>query len=342
MENNSLSSLHVSYSGESIFQNLIKLDSLFLNTNKLKILTNAFKNNHNLLELHIYENPQLILNDDSFTGLHQLKKLYIDNCNIYSLPKYVFINTPSLSHLYIYNNSLTNTDLTTLEILKHLQELDLSCNNIAELKDQPFKNNINLKYIDLAKNEITEIENDSFSELYNLTHIDLSWNFIGIVFENSFGDLYLETLDIAHNLLTSLPMSTLFRNNTNLNSIDASHNHLDNFTDLKLDHLPELEKIDISNNKFTEIVLSSRVIPETNCKFYLKSNFIRIIHVKETENITGFHTNKKTQIYFNENPLNCDCHAYVLHNSVNSSDVLQLVEFVDGLIFKHPPKNQEK
>lgn len=84
--------------------------------------------------------------------------------------------------------------------------------------------------------------------------------------------------------------------------------------------------------------LSSRIIPQTNCKFYLKSNFIRNIHVKETENVTG----KKTEIYFNGNPLNCDCHAYVIHSGVNSSDVLQHVEFIDGLICKYPLKNQEK
>lgn len=69
-------------------------------------------------------------------------------------------------------------------------------------------------------------------------------------------------------------MSTLFRNNTKLNNINASHNNLDNFSDLKLDNLPELEKFDISNNKFTENFLSSSVIPKTNCKFYVKSNFI--------------------------------------------------------------------
>lgn len=73
--------------------------------------------------------------------------------------------------------------------------------------------------MDLAKDKITEIKNDSFSGLYNLTHIDLSWNFIGIISENSFDDLHnLKTLDNAHNLLISLLMSTLFRNNTKLNS----------------------------------------------------------------------------------------------------------------------------
>lgn len=64
--------------------------------------------------------------------------------------------------------------------------------------------------------------------------------------------------------------------------------------------------------------------------------------MKDTENIIGFLPNKKTQIYFNENPLNCDCHAYVLHSGMNRIDVLQHVEFVDGLICKYPRKNQEK
>lgn len=96
----------------------------------------------------------------------------------------------------------------------------------------------NLVTLDISNNNITEIKIDDFRTLKQVKTIDLSYNQIQTLHERSFENVYcLQELDLSHNNIVQLPYY-IFSNNHNLEKLYLKKNRLQIFGDLsKAQHI---------------------------------------------------------------------------------------------------------
>ena len=163
---------------------------------------------------------------ESLTGLEyatNLRNLYLGN--VYSQDWDVIFDEKDDQYT-VTEPATPNaiSDLTPLENLTNLVELDLSCNAVSNL--YPLRNLINLRWLKLEENKITDV-----SPLANLTNLE---------------DLYLNNHFYTpqwtgNNEIVDL---TPLRNLTNLNRLDIGHNPIGASIDI-VRNFPKLKALNI-------------------------------------------------------------------------------------------------
>ena len=170
----------------------------------------------------------LAIEAGGLSGLPNLEDLNLGGNYLRSLPGGELCNLPRLRTLNVSGNEIASLSQLGLgECMERLQVLDLSHNEISELKG-------------------SEVRSDSLLELV------LSSNYIGEVHEAALAGLGgLELLDLSDNQLTSLP-ERLFRGNGDLLVLSLANNSLAKLDSSAFDlSLQKLEVLDLSGNELT-------------------------------------------------------------------------------------------
>lgn len=152
--------------------------------------------------LDLSGNNLQILPQEAFakTGLVNLQRVYLRNCNIGQIHDRAF-------------KGLTN-----------LVELDLSHNLLTQIPSNSFKDAPFLRDLTLAQNPISKVHSDSLSNLESIVKLDLSKCDIREIAADAFRNLRsLESLKLNHNKLRDLPLSSLEKLEK-LRAIDLSDN----------------------------------------------------------------------------------------------------------------------
>lgn len=137
----------------------------------------------------------------------------------------------------------------------HLQWLDLSSNQIMDLDFDTFRNTRKLQYLNLARNALAEVPGEIFKFVSGLRVIDLSHNNLRSLAENIFFNEGLESLNLANNQLTKIPVTSI----TNLAAlsvcdIDLSDNHIGAIHSADLSNkFRSLNRLDLSNNRLVRL-----------------------------------------------------------------------------------------
>ncbi|XP_050397561.1 toll-like receptor 4 isoform X2 [Patella vulgata] len=119
-----------------------------------------------------------------------------------------------------------------------------------------------LEWLSLSNNFCDYIGDTFFDYLPNLRELYIASNFLAVVLEadvngNIFSNLKnLELFDISDNKIRILPQK-LLRGQVNLKSLDLSKNILKLWT-LDIDHMDELQYIDLSSNQLTSLPVKFR------------------------------------------------------------------------------------
>ncbi|KAJ7518168.1 hypothetical protein O6H91_21G057700 [Diphasiastrum complanatum] len=211
------------------------------------------------------------------TGRHshvRVRRIDLQNCGLNgSIPENTLSKLDALSHINLFNNSLSGpipADLWMLSSLKHLnlsmnmlsgaftfsgglQVLDLSFNNFTgELLAAGFSNLFHLNTLILAKNAFQGTIPSSLSRLRFLQLLDLSKNSFTGSIPNLQGLKRLQTLNLSHNNLTGMvPPFLLQLPSQRFLSLRGNH---------FLGQLPALSNVsslvilDFGRNSFTGIV----------------------------------------------------------------------------------------
>lgn len=138
--------------------------------------------------LDLSGNNLQILPQEAFarTGLVNLQRVYLRNCNIGQIHDRAF-------------KGLTN-----------LVELDLSHNLLTQIPSNSFKDAPFLRDLTMAQNPILKVHSDALSNLGSVVKLDLSKCDIRDIAADSFRNLRsLESLKLNHNKLRDLPLSSL-------------------------------------------------------------------------------------------------------------------------------------
>lgn len=242
---------------EEIFSVLTKIESLKLNSTKIKdftslakfnikelhmsrsdiddtLLENIVKNFPNLEILNISSNPK-ITSLEPLKGLKNLKVLYMDNLNLDNLDSLNGLN--SLEKLSIVKIQKANSETPEtpsklqnydfLNSLTNLKYLDITSNNITTFE---FLNHLtNLNELRMANTNISEkanLEFENIKKLVNLTKLVANQTNLNIIDLSYFQDLmHLTDLDLSNTL--SIKKINFKKPNSSLRFVNLSYTKLD-------------------------------------------------------------------------------------------------------------------
>ncbi|XP_060524010.1 chaoptin isoform X2 [Cylas formicarius] len=231
---------------------------------------------HNSLKELTLNMPPAFESDVGLGGLHSnVKVLDMSFNNISLIAKQFFKPAElSLTHLYLGHNRILNATRDVFGNMPHLQRLDLSWNQIYEMDFDMFRNTKKLQLLDVSNNRIADIPSDLFRFLNNLRIVNFSHNRLRALPDNLFREQGLERLDISHNMLSKLPLTSMsvatalsvceldvswnsisslshggvLQRFKNLNWLDLSYNRLAQIDSNTFKGLPRLSSLDLSHN----------------------------------------------------------------------------------------------
>lgn len=355
-----------------------KLEELSIIKSNIKLIeANAFRPLHHLRSLHLDQNQ---LNDQIWTDLARdlsnLESLTLSQNQIQSLKgtflctrlktfdlssnglqfieKNFFSNLTKLEKLSMQNNELNSLQLTFLNLLSELTELNLDFNRLTFLPENLFVRNKRMTYLSLQGNDLNLLTNKSFRGLELLTYLNLARNRLQFQLnDRPFQFLSsLEILNLDRNPQMNLSIRTfhglqnrlveLSLQNCNLTSIRASNNPFENFANLQrlklssnlLESLPDnfLEKsseslisIDLQRNRFGSIpkLFGMRSATTRLNDIDLSANRICTVDRKDLYQ----YKNLKT-IGLTGNPLHCNCQLRWLKQWLIKNYDYDLIKFL--------------
>ncbi|OXA63321.1 Leucine-rich repeat-containing G-protein coupled receptor 5 [Folsomia candida] len=175
---------------------------------------------HNILPdafSHLKHLKKLILSDvknltqfPDLNGTSSIEILRIDRCSVYSVPSNLCEIAPKLKSLDLKSNKLQN--IPSLQDCKELRILELSVNEIENLKDGAFKTLSELHDLHLHHNRISKLTSSTFAGLVNLQNLDLAHNNINFIHPDTFlATPKLEDLNLGNNFFPDMPTKGLDR-----------------------------------------------------------------------------------------------------------------------------------
>ncbi|MDE3259287.1 MAG: leucine-rich repeat protein [Gemmatimonadota bacterium] len=228
INNNKLSSLP-----SGVFDQLTSLTRLYLNSNKLSSLpSGVFDQLTSLTLLNLFDNPLSSLRESDFDHLSNLEVLILPGGSTSNpLPEFsgdtrVIDRTSQVRDAILAAAGVESASDVTDAHLAAIKQLDLSGQNITELKVGDFDNLTGLVGLDLADNRLSSLPADIFEFLINLKVIGLSDNQLNSLPEGLFDNLTsVKMIFLDGNQLSSLAEG-LFDGPANLLLIDLSGNRL--------------------------------------------------------------------------------------------------------------------
>ncbi|MHA1955134.1 MAG: hypothetical protein ACW96U_14435, partial [Candidatus Heimdallarchaeaceae archaeon] len=124
----------------------------------------TYENTKNIEHLSITRLQQETLETNMFEHCSKLKYVTIMDTNIEHL-ELEFLREKKIKKLFIHANRINEIDLTPLEKMYELENLDLSCNNFKKLELEPLKNLRRVKKFSIGGNLLTEIDLSSIQNI---------------------------------------------------------------------------------------------------------------------------------------------------------------------------------
>ncbi|XP_042900555.2 protein toll-like [Parasteatoda tepidariorum] len=194
----------------SVFIGDIKLQSIILTNNKLKILDNKtfdpclslrlvkLDKNDLITVDGLFQNPSLMnidlsynllttIPEDLFYNLENLTSLKLKENNISNVTKW-FSGNNRLEHIDLSDNLIESCDYT-FQSMQSLKTIYLHGNRLSKITKNCFSSIPSLEELILKTNHISQIDSEAFSQLDQLRNIDVSFNRLKTLSRESFPDV---------------------------------------------------------------------------------------------------------------------------------------------------------
>ncbi|XP_041815353.1 leucine-rich repeat neuronal protein 2-like [Chelmon rostratus] len=257
-----------------------------------------------LLSLHLEENHLSRLPDASFSSLPTLQELFLSHNNLRSIAPGAFFGLDSLLRLHINNNRLTTVDprwfraLPRLEVLmlggnpvevlpeqgflalKSLRSLVLGGMGLRSLAEKALEGLEGLESLSFYDNRLTKVPTQALRRVPGLKFLDLNKNRIKLIETGDFRDMiHLKELGL--------------NNMEDLVSIERA----------ALEHLPELTKLEITNNPRLSYIHPQAFLQLSRLEsLMLNSNSLSALHQHVMLSLPSLQ-----EVSLHSNPLRCDC-----------------------------------
>ncbi len=231
--------------------------NLFL-INEIKHYMSKYKRYQSKLAKFIFYNHNLDDLIERFLNYKVLNNLIIIFPNLNKENKTVIIQEGKIKKLALTNYKIKNIkNIEGLDLLKHLEDLNLSFNDISEING--LNGLLKLRNLNLSHNKITKIKN--LEDLIELNSINLGFNKTEKI-EGLTNQKKLKNLNLMHNKIKEfkglIQLQSVETINLSKNLI-SEINDLDNFVNLKsldltLNNIPDISKCDKYKKKISLIL----------------------------------------------------------------------------------------
>ncbi|XP_014782050.1 slit homolog 3 protein [Octopus bimaculoides] len=228
-------------------------DLRFGKNNITKIGKSDLKRISALQLLTLNENQINSIHDNAFNGLDNVKELWLNSNELFTLPTKLPKN---LVKLAINSNLISRIERYSFLKSPLIEELTLETNKITEIEPEAFSKLSMLKDLNLQSNQLHTLTTGIFKDLPNLVSLRLANNPIATVQRRAFESLpSLHTLDISYGELESARVQMdLFQEMPNLqefnlmNSPGLCKSLLDRVRNGQIETTQSVQKIDFRYN----------------------------------------------------------------------------------------------
>lgn len=275
------------------------------------------------------------LESRSFAHLTRLRELSLEHCKVAKFNKYVLYGLNDLRNLSIRTGNVhwpalsLEIDFDSFVHNKHLEQLDMSMNNIWSLPENLFCNLNGLNFLNLSSNRLQDINDLGFREksgndTNNSTTGNLKHSCI----------LDIESLDVSNNHFVLLPAHS-FGTLKRLKYLKIQDNEISMVDDKALSGLRSLQILDLSANKIVALPSDLFKDPAQSIQeVYLQNNSISVLSPKLFSNLEQIQAldlsiNKITSTWINKDTFAGLVRLVLLNLSNNKITKLEPEIFLD-------------
>lgn len=257
-----------------------------------------------LLSLHLEENHLSRLPDASFSSLPNLQELFLNHNNLHFIAPGAFTGLDSLLRLHINSNRLTTIDPRWFTALPHLEVLMLGGNPVETLPERGFLTLKSLRSLVLGGMGLRSLADKALEGLENLESLSFYDNLLTKVPTQALRRVPgLKFLDLNKNRIKLIETGD-FRDMIHLKELGL--NNMEELVSIEraaLDNLPELTKLEITNNPRLSFIHPQAFLQLSRLEsLMLNSNSLSALHQHIMLSLPSLQ-----EVSLHSNPLRCDC-----------------------------------
>ncbi|KAM9681359.1 leucine-rich repeats and immunoglobulin-like domains protein 1 isoform 3-T3 [Dama dama] len=212
-----------------------------------------------------------------FEDLPNLQEVYLNNNELTAIPSLGTASSHIIS-LFLQHNRIRSVEGSQLKAYLSLQVLDLSANNITEIRSTCFPHGLPLKELNLASNRISTLESGAFDGLSrSLLTLRLSKNRITQLPVKAFKLPRLTQLDLNRNRIRLIEGLT-FQGLDSLEVLRLQRNNISKLTDGAFWGLARMHALHLEYNSLVEVNSGSLYGLTALHQLHLGNNSISRIH----------------------------------------------------------------
>ncbi|KAM6169942.1 leucine-rich repeats and immunoglobulin-like domains protein 1 [Rhynchocyon petersi] len=187
-----------------------------------------------------------------FEDLPNLQEVYLNNNELMAIPS-LGAASPHVVSLFLQHNKIRSVEGSQLKSYLSLEVLDLSSNNITEVRNACFPQGLHIKELNLAGNRIGTLESGAFDGLSrSLLTLRLSKNRITQLPVKAFKLPRLTQLDLNRNRIRLIEGLT-FQGLDSLEVLKLQRNNISRLTDGAFWGLAKMHVLHLEYNSLTEV-----------------------------------------------------------------------------------------
>lgn len=257
-----------------------------------------------LLSLHLEENHLSHLPDASFSSLPTLQELFLNHNNLHSIAAGAFVGLDSLLRLHINNNRLSTVDPRWFKALPRLEVLMLGGNPVEVLPEQGFSTLKSLRSLVLGGMGLRSLAEKALEGLGSLESLSFYENLLTTVPSQALRTVPgLKFLDLNKNRIKLIKTGD-FQDMIHLKELGL--NNMEELVSIEraaLDNLPELTKLEITNNPRLSYIHPEAFLQLSRLEsLMLNSNSLIALHRRTMLSLPSLQ-----EVSLHSNPLRCDC-----------------------------------
>ncbi|CAO1305307.1 unnamed protein product [Diamesa tonsa] len=287
------------------FKFAINIKRIIFDGNDFSVLPKTLlSNTSQLTDFELHNNIDSIntIPGSFFCNLKFLKSVLITNSSLKTIPHDVFYGVSNIENISLAMNGLTDVSINIFAQQINLQNIDLSQNNLTSFKHGNLP--ISLKMLNLSHNQILDIKSDVFKDLSNLEELYLDNNKIDNLQSKIFEDLIsIKLIDLRNNTLGSMssPLQG-FIGLHYLETLSLSFNKINVIGNLT--QMQSLRELDLSNNNISQVSdIIWKQINSSEMTINLSNNQIKDINQKQLEKMLN--QDSITSFIFSNNSFKC-------------------------------------
>ncbi|XP_015273496.1 PREDICTED: leucine-rich repeats and immunoglobulin-like domains protein 1 [Gekko japonicus] len=226
-----------------------------------------------VVSINLSHNKLTEIDPSAFSGLLNLQEVRLSNNELTAIPS-LGAASANITALYLNRNRIHSIKARELEPYVAMETLDLSSNNITEIRSGCFPVGLRIKDLYLGSNRISTLETKAFDSLSrSLLTLRLSKNRIAQLPAKAFKLSRLTQLELNRNRIRSIEGLT-FQGLDSLEVLKLQRNSISRLTDGAFWGLARMQVLHLEHNILTEVNSGSLYGLSSLQQFHLSNNLI--------------------------------------------------------------------